>query len=143
MEFDESLPWRMMRGDGFNAHAGPAQIARAGENEWHTSLIVEPRHINIGGVCHGGVILWLADCTMGSASFEAGGGHPCATIDMNCHFMAAAKLGQRLMGRARQLRRVRGLSFMDCELWSGGRQVARASGIWKYLESRAPGADGP
>jgi uncharacterized protein (TIGR00369 family) len=140
MEFDDSLPWRTVRGEGFNAHAGPAEIARAGQNEWHAYITVEARHINVGGVCHGGVILWLADVTMGTATFEAGDGHPCATIEMDCHFLAAAKKGERLMCRATQLRRVRGLSFMSCELWSGGRQVARASGLWKYLESRSPGS---
>ncbi|MBK0398695.1 PaaI family thioesterase [Limibaculum sp. M0105] len=142
MEFDESLPWRRVRGEGFNAHVGPVQIARAGETVWHAALDIEPRHINVGGVCHGGVILFVADVAMGAATFESGGGHPCATIDLDCHFLAAAKRGERLLARAEQMRRVRGLSFMQCELWSGGRQVARGAGIWKYLESRAPGSTG-
>ena len=140
MEFDESLPWRTIRGDGFNAHVGPCRIARAGPAEWHSVLEIEDRHINVGGVCHGGVILWMADTTMGTSSFEGGGGRPCATIDMNCQFIAAAKNGELLMVRSRQLRLVRDLSFMECELWSGGRQVARASGIWKYLASKPPQA---
>ena len=143
MDFDESLPWRAVKGEGFNAHAGPVRLARAGERVWHTALEIRPHHINVGGVCHGGVILFFADVSMGTASFEGGGGHPCATIEMDCHFMAAAKRGDLLLGRATQLRRVRGLSFMECDIFSGGRQVARASGIWKYLDGRAAGASGP
>ena len=49
--------------------------------------------------------------------------------------------GQRI-AVATQLRKVRELSFMQCEVWAEGRQVMRASGTWKYLASRAPGATG-
>lgn len=140
---DPSLPWRDVRGTGFNRHIGPVRIARTGERAWRGALTLDARHINVGGVCHGGVLMSLADITMGTASFEAAGGHPCATISMETHFLAAAKEGHVLIAEAMQLRRVRELSFMDCAVWSGGRQVLRASGIWKHLASRAPGATGP
>ncbi|MGF1551627.1 MAG: PaaI family thioesterase [Paracoccaceae bacterium] len=143
----DALPWRTIRGEGFNAHLGPVEIARRGGNggddAWIGRLDLDPRHINVGGVCHGGVLMSLADITMGTATYEAGGGHPCATIEMDCHFLAAAKRGQRLLAVATQLRRVRGLSFMECRLEAGGRPVMRASGLWKYLDSRAPGQSGP
>ncbi|MEO0821256.1 MAG: PaaI family thioesterase [Pseudomonadota bacterium] len=143
IEFDEALPWRQVRGTGFNAHIGPVTIARAGEAEWHAYIDLDPRHINVGGVCHGGVLMSLADIAMGTATYESAGGHPCATIEMDCHFIAAAKKGQRLLASARQLRRVRGLSFMEASLFAGGRMTMRASGLWKYLESRTPGQSGP
>ncbi|MEO0959650.1 MAG: PaaI family thioesterase [Pseudomonadota bacterium] len=143
MEMDPSLPWRRVRGEGFNAHVGPFEIARAGENRWQARLTLEAKHINVGGVCHGGVLMTMADITMGTATFEAGGGHPCATIEMDCHFIAAAKREQLVLATARQIRRAKSLSFMECEIWAGGRQVMRASGLWKYLDSRRPGAAGP
>lgn len=139
----DALPWRLVRGEGFNAHLGPVSFARAGENAWVGRLDLDARHINVGGVCHGGVLMSLADIAMGTATYEAGGGHPCATIEMDCHFLAAAKRGQTLLARATQLRRVRGLSFMECRLEAGGREVLRASGLWKYLDGRGPGQSGP
>ncbi|MEM6489395.1 MAG: PaaI family thioesterase [Pseudomonadota bacterium] len=141
-DFD-ALAWRAVRGDGFNAYLGPAAFARAGEDTWYGALTLERQHINVGGVCHGGVLMSLADITMGTATFEAGGGHPCATIEMNSHFVAAAKAGQPLVCRATQVRRTSGLSFMAAELAAGGRLVLRASGIWKYLSSRSAGQSGP
>ncbi|MBY8974452.1 PaaI family thioesterase [Rhodobacteraceae bacterium NNCM2] len=145
MNFDPSLPWRDVTSAGFNQHIGPARFARAGENEWYGMITLDERHGNAGGVCHGGVTLSLADLTMGTSTFEAGGNRPCATIELDSHFIAAAKLDQRLLARATQLRLVRDLSFMSCEIWAidgaGPRQVMRASGIWKYLESRS--AKGP
>ncbi|MEL6773707.1 MAG: PaaI family thioesterase [Pseudomonadota bacterium] len=139
----DALPWRQVRGTGFNTHIGPITFARAAEALWHGRVSLDARHINVGGVCHGGVLMSLADITMGTATYEAGGGHPCATIEMDCHFIAAAKEGQVLIATAEQLRKVRGLSFMTCRLAAGGRLVMRASGIWKYLDSRAPGQSGP
>ncbi|MEM9782099.1 MAG: PaaI family thioesterase [Pseudomonadota bacterium] len=139
----DTLPWRSVRGTGFTPHIGPVEIARAGAAVWYARLTLDRRHINVGGVCHGGVLMTLADIAMGTATYEAGGGHPCATIQLDTHFIAAAKQGQVLWCRARQLRLVRGLSFMTAELAAGDRLVMRASGVWKQLDSRKPGQSGP
>ncbi|GMG81061.1 PaaI family thioesterase [Paralimibaculum aggregatum] len=140
MEFDPALPWREIRGTGFNAHIGPVRFAEIAPTRFAAALELGEHHLNQGGVCHGGVLMTLADVAMGAGSFAAGGEHPCATIAFDAQFLAAAKQGTLLLAESRQLRRVRELSFMDCALWSGGRQVMQASGIWKYLASRAPGA---
>ncbi|MEM6973953.1 MAG: PaaI family thioesterase [Pseudomonadota bacterium] len=139
----DSLPWRRVRGTGFTPHVGPVEFARAGSDVWYGRLTLDQRHINVGGVCHGGVLLTLADITMGTSTYEAGGGHPCATIQLDTHFVAAAKQGQVLYCRAHQIRLVRGLSFMEAGLASGGRLVMRVSGVWKQLDSRKPGESGP
>jgi len=140
MEYDPVLPWREVRGEGYNAHIGPIRFAPLGGNQWCATVVLDKRHSNVGGVCHGGMLLSLADVAMGASTFAAGGGHPCATIQMDSHFLAAAKVGQRLIALATQLRKVRELSFMQCEVWAEGRLVMRASGTWKYLAQGAPGA---
>ena len=141
MRYDPDLPWRDLTYGGFNHHIGPVRLARAGESQWQGTLMLDERHRNAGGVCHGGVSMTLADVTMGAGSFESAGKRPCATVEMNSHFLAAAKLDQRLLAVATQLRLVRDLSFMSCEVWAIGpndeaRQVLRASGLWKFLTSR-------
>ncbi|SET06877.1 PaaI family thioesterase [Oceanicella actignis] len=136
MEFDPNLPWRTIHGHGFNAHVGPVSFARVSDSEWRFFLDIEAHHINIGGVCHGGVSLTLADIGMGSGAYAAGGNRPCTTIQMDAHFIAAAKKGQRLLGAARLVRATHELAFMECELHAGGRQTLRASGVWKYLSPR-------
>lgn len=140
MRYDPDLPWRNIRSEGFNAQIGPVRFASLGEGRWAATLVLDTRHVNTGGVCHGGVLLSLADIAMGAATFEAGAGHACATIQMDSHFLAAARAGQRLVAAATQLRKVRELSFMQCEVWAEDRRVLRASGTWKYLSNRAPDA---
>lgn len=138
MDADTPLPWRAIRPTGFNAHVGPIRFAPLGDGRYLAELEIREIHINSGGVCHGGALMTLADVAMGTASFEAAGGHGCATIAFDAQFLAAAKLGQVLRAEATQHRRVRDLSFMGCTLMAGGRVVMRANGIWKHLESRAP-----
>ena len=132
---DTTLPWRDIQGTGFNAHIGPIRFADAGAGRYCAALELRAIHLNVGGVCHGGVLLAFADTAMGTATFSAAGGEPCATIDLDAKFIAAAKEGQTLVAETRQLRLVRALSFMECEIEAGGRLVMRASGIWKYLET--------
>ena len=136
------LQWRDLRPTGFNAYVGPMRFAGAGDGLWYAALDLDARHMNVGGVCHGGVYMTLADVAMGAAAYEAGGRHPCATIDFQAHFLAAAKRGQTLLAAARSNRLVSGVAFMECELTAGGRRCMRASGIWKFLASRKPAAPG-
>ena len=139
MEDDPAVHWREIRGDGFNGLVGPIAFARAADDAWQARLELEPRHMNSRGVCHGGVLLALADTAMGTATYEAGGQHPCATIELGGHFLAPAMQGQAALALVRQERRTRELSFMSAEIHAGGRVVMRASGIWKYLASGRPG----
>ena len=132
VDYDPSLEWKDVRDGGFNSHVGPLKFAR-GEHCWYCAIELDDRHINFGGVCHGGVCMALADVCMGIGAHSSAGRSPCATIDFEAHFLAAAKKGQWLVGRSRVNRVVSGVIFMECELWAGGRQVMRASGIWKQL----------
>ena len=135
MDLDPALEWRDVAGSGFNRHIGPIRFAEREPGRYVAALTLRDIHINIGGVCHGGVLLSLADIAMGASTYAAGGNRPCATIDLDAKFIAAAKEGQTLVAETRQLRLVRALSFMECEIEAGGRLVMRAGGIWKYLET--------
>ncbi|WP_340109883.1 PaaI family thioesterase [Pikeienuella sp. HZG-20] len=135
MEFRDDLEWIDYDPIGFNIHVGPFFIASVGGGVYRMHLMIEPRHLNQGGVVHGGVSMTLADNAMGmSARFEAGG-TPASTIEFGMKFIAAAKAGGPLYGAARVERRTPDVCFMTGELWSDGRKTATASGVWKYLKS--------
>jgi len=88
-----SINWYEIKESGFNNSIGPVTSAHSAEPEhtWYTSLIVQDKNLNLGGVCHGGVLIALADNAMGHGSWHAGGMHQCATIQMDSQFLAAAK----------------------------------------------------
>lgn len=129
------IEWRIIDDNGFNTHLGPIRFARMGETAWRAELDLQPKHMNMGGVCHGGVYMSLADVAMGASAHAAGGHRRCATIDFSAHFLAAAKEGQTLVADARLNRLVSGIAFMECELTAGERLCFRASGIWKFLNT--------
>ena len=134
MELDPALDWRVIDDGGYNTHIGPIRFAAAGPGRWLGALELTDQHMNFGGVCHGGVYMSLVDVTMGAAAHEAAEGRRCATIQMDSHFLAAAKNGQTLLAEARLNRLVSGVVFMESTIRAGERTCFRASGIWKFLK---------
>lgn len=136
----DTLDWRLLRLSGVNAHIGPMRFAAGAKGEWYLALELDERHMNLGGICHGGVLLTVADTAMGTAAFEARGRRLCATIGLQSQFVAAAKKDQTLLAHVMLDRLAGGLAFMQCELHAGGRLCMRATGIWKYLSGRKSAA---
>lgn len=68
MEFRDDLEWIDYDAIGFNIHVGPFFIASVGGGVYRMHLMIEPRHLNQGGVVHGGVSMTLADNAMGMAA---------------------------------------------------------------------------
>ena len=132
--FDDTLAYRTIKMDGFNAVLGEVGFGELSAEEWRFYLDIEDRHANIGGVCHGGALLTLVDIGMGAAAFRVSDMSPVATISLESQFVAAARPGNRAHGRSRLVRAVKKLVFMESEIWSRDRLVMRASGIWKVLD---------
>ncbi len=69
-------------------------------NETHAKmhLVVEKRHLNAGGVVHGGVVFLLADITMAAMANQK---RPISvSIQSDIRFLAAAVEGDRLTAEA-------------------------------------------
>lgn len=131
--YDPDLDWRAARARGFNVLVGPFEIATLTDSVWRFRLQLDDRHVNFGGVCHGGVLFTLLDYAMGVGASEASEDRLCSTISMTTQFVAAAKPGALLHGEARTVRATRDVCFMEAEVWGGERLAASASAIFKYL----------
>ncbi len=140
MNYDPSLPWRDLTGMGFQDLIGPIQVAKLSDSGMAYTLQLDDRHTNANGVCHGGVMMSVADSGMGACAF-ASAGSPVATIDFECDFLAAAKIGERLCGTAKVARKARNFIFMESDLYSGERRVLRISGIWAVLAKNSAARD--
>jgi acyl-coenzyme A thioesterase PaaI-like protein len=55
------------------------------------------------------------------------------TINLDVRFITAAKLGDKLNGRVKILKKTKTLVFINCEISSSKDLVISASGIWKIL----------
>jgi len=140
VKYDPSLPWRDIRGQGFHEVIGPIRVAEAADGTLPFALLLDDRHTNANGVCHGGVLMSVADSAMGSCAFLAAGG-PVATVDFECDFLAAARIGERIHGIAKVVRKARNIIFMETDVYSDERRVLRTSGIWAVLPENSRARD--
>ncbi len=93
---------------------------------------VEPRHCNPANICHGAMMLALADMLLGPGTeFEVQSGRFLPTISISADFLAPAPLHAWVEGRAESLRMTRSLLFAQCLITADGNPALRASGIAK------------
>ncbi len=109
------------------------------------SIKLEDRHMNPGGVLHGGVLTTLMDEATAHAivtvrGLEVMAEAPLATVDMNVSFLAAARPGDELECEARTLRVGRAVAFAEAEVRRRGRGDLVAKGRFTYaiLNPRGP-----
>lgn len=94
---------------------------------------VEPRHGNVRGSIHGGMLMTLADQVLGLTVAEAVDHAPLATVSLNNDFVAGATPGDWLEGRAEIVRRTRSLVFVRGAIRRGEDVVLSASGVWRHF----------
>ena len=88
------------RRDAFCADLGIELIAST-PGSATTRVRVEPRHLNFGGVCHGGLTFTLADAAFGIACNARG--VAAAGIDNDMAYNRAVKVGETLTATATEL----------------------------------------
>ncbi len=111
---------------------GPVYAKRDGE-QMILGLRVEERHCSSIGLCHGGMLMTLADLilTIG-INVQAGLSRFLPTISVTCDFIGPAPKGAWIEARVEVLRTTRNLAFGQGLLTlADGTPVARISGIMK------------
>jgi uncharacterized protein (TIGR00369 family) len=124
--------WKTRTADGFSGLVGPIWAKREGEI-WAYGFLAEPRHANPYGVVHGGMLVTLIDHALGAIVWEATGRQRCATIQLDTHFVAAARVGQFIEARGRVVRLTRSVAFMHGTVSTGANSVVEANGVWKLF----------
>ena len=124
--------WKPMPAEDYPALVGPFLARREGGG-WRYGFVAEQRHLNKGGVVHGGMLVSFADDALGATVWEAVGHRPVTTVQLNTQFISPARLGDLVEMRAEVLRSTRTVVFVRGALEVGGRTVVHADGVWKIL----------
>jgi len=127
-----SADWRLLQPEGYPALIGPFWYRRE-EGGFRYGFTAEPRHLNNGGVVHGGMLMSFADDVLGMTVWEAAGRRPCTTVQLSTQFISPARLGEFVEGRAEIMRTTRSVVFVRGLVTVGDRTVIHADGIWKIL----------
>lgn len=114
----------------FLERLGPIQVLD-GSDELILGLRVEERHTNHRGTVQGGVLSSFADFALGRAiEADADDGHDRATVSLTVDFLKPVTPGDWVESRTRVERVGSTLSFADCALRVGDREVVRARAVW-------------
>jgi len=126
--------WKPVPAKDYPAMIGPFFARRAGEG-WEYAFLPEQRHLNIGGVVHGGMLMSFVDDVLGMTVWEAAARKPVTTVQLNNHFIAPGRLGDLIIGRGEVLRATRSVVFIRGTLTQGDKVLTHADGVWKILGS--------
>ncbi len=102
------------------------------------SLRLDDRHMNPGGMLHGGIVTTLMDEATGHAivtvrGLEVMAEAPHVTVDMNVSFLSSARSGDELECEARTVRIGRTVVFAEAEVRRRGRGDVVAKGHFTYV----------
>ncbi|WP_416897544.1 MAG: PaaI family thioesterase [Minwuia sp.] len=117
--------------DGMFGLVGPV-YARVTDGEAHLAFRVEKKHLNPVGTCHGGMLATLVDVQIGfGAAVLMKRRLFLPTINLNCDYLAPAKLGAWVQGRTELVKATPRMAFCNAWLEADGEIVLRANGIMK------------
>jgi len=95
-----------------------------------------PRHANGLGLVHGGMLTAFLDGLLASAVFRKTK-KVAVTIHLSVDFLHMARMGDWVMGEAHVTRATNDVAFVEGRAYVGGRDVVRASGIFKLMHRKA------
>src|SRR4051794_3840722 len=111
-------------------YVGPVHV-REGDGELVLGLATEERHANHRGTIQGGLLSTFADFALGRAiENDADDDKDRATVSLTVDYLKPAMPGDFIESRTRVDRVGGTLSFADCSLCVGDREIVRARAVW-------------
>ena len=122
--------WRALPGAALPSGLG-VPWAKKHEGQWRYGLLTVAAHANPQGAVHGGVLMTFVDHGLSLLAWEAAGRLPCATVQLNSHFLDAVRPGDFVELQGEVPRRGRALVFVRGLVSVADRAVVAADGIWR------------
>jgi uncharacterized protein (TIGR00369 family) len=126
---------------GFGRLVGPLYVRKPKDGQTFAwGFRAAGKHLNPGGIVHGGMLVTFADQCFGALAYFAAGKRPCSTIDLSASFVAPGRRGDWIECTGAVSRVTRELVFVTGRITAGERTLVDLKGIWKRLD-RWLGAD--
>jgi uncharacterized protein (TIGR00369 family) len=107
--------------------------------EMEIGLFVQPKHCNLRGTMHGGILATIADMALGyTLAFATDPPSGYVTANLTIDYAGAAKVGDWLVARCDVQRQGGRLAFANCYISRDAERIVRASGV--FLAQEWPGA---
>jgi uncharacterized protein (TIGR00369 family) len=124
--------WNKRKLGGFIDCAGPLWT-RKEEAGWAYGILAEDRHLNPARMVHGGLLETLMDHAISAIAWEATGRQKCVTLQMDAHFLAAARKDMFIEARGKVVHRTASTLFMQGMLTVDERPIFSAQALMKVM----------
>tara|TARA_B110000027_G_C15900918_1_gene204031 strand:- start:164 stop:544 length:381 start_codon:yes stop_codon:yes gene_type:complete len=114
---------------GFMKHNGGVLFRNISKDEYEFKSTINEKHLNSAGITHGGYLSALIDAGAGTAAHRASENAPCVTISLDLKFIGVSKVGDKIIGFVKILKKTKTLVFLFCELKCGDKIITSASGV--------------
>ena len=118
--------------DPFENFVGPLYETGEGIDRRY-AFVVDERHVNMRGVIHGGMLMTLADMTLGQTAWDACDHANCVTLSMQSQFLKTARTGDIVEVKPQVTRRTRSLIFIRGDFEVEGELIFCVASVWKLL----------
>ncbi|MGA0600499.1 PaaI family thioesterase [Caulobacter sp. KR2-114] len=118
----------------FTSHNGP-YFHRPVESGAEQAFYALKRHCNGVGLIHGGMLSAFLDGLLAGAAARGTGAVP-ITIHLSVDYLDMGRAGEWVLGEARVTRATRDIAFVEGRAHVGGRDLARAHGVFKLMKRR-------
>ena len=118
----------------FAEHVGPI-LGRGEGPERVFGIRIEDRHLNAGGMAHGGLLATLVDFSLGRAINEAlGEDRGAVTVSLTTDYLRGAKPGDWVEAHTEVERLGGQLAFADCSLRVDGKEIVRGRAVFAVVD---------
>jgi uncharacterized protein (TIGR00369 family) len=119
--------------DPFEIHIGPI-FEKGPRGSRCFAMPIDERHVNRGGVLHGGMLATFADLALGASVWDVTDGAPCVTLAMQMQFLKSARAGDIVQVRPQLLRRTQAFLFVRGDFTIENEAIFTAMSTWKLID---------
>lgn len=121
--------------DAFEDYIGPFYFKKMDDGGYRCAFISEEKHLNGGGMLHGGMLMSYADFALfATARDHLDMDGMAVTVSMNSEFISAGPVGQLIEAEGEVTRATRSLLFARGRIFCGDATIMTFSGIMKKLK---------
>lgn len=135
VEDGEWKGWHYSTGDAFNAHVGPFYHRLREDGAPVCAMRVEARHLNGGGMMHGGALMTFADYCLYVFAATLGDPHM-VTVSFSSDFVGAVPPGAVVECTGEVIRSTRSMVFVRGLMTVESETVFSFSGVLKRIRPK-------
>jgi len=136
VEEGEFAGWRYWEGDPFETRSGPFFYRREEDGSYVSAFRAEARHMNGGGLMHGGCLLTFADFALFAIATDELNGDHAVTLNLSGDFLGAVQPGALVEARGQVTRGGGKTIFVRGIVTGDGAPALSFTGIIRRLSRR-------